>query len=105
MEKIYIGSTCEDLDVRLAWHLTNPGSPVYKNKNKNPKIELIVGAPSYDKKHLGKSENEHIREYAEMFGDELLNKKNNPNTKQIKYESSRAPLDTSHCAEWATLHK
>ena len=50
--KIYIGSTCEELEMRLAWHLTNPGSQVYKYKNNNPEIELIVGAPSSDKKHL-----------------------------------------------------
>ena len=84
--KIYIGSTCENLELRLAWHLANPGSQVYKYKNQNPKIELIVNAPSYDKKHLEKSENEHISENADIYGDKLINKKNNPNMKQKKYE-------------------
>ena len=84
--KIYVGSTCEDLELRLAWHLTNPGSQVHKHKNKNPKIELIIDAPSYDKKHLEKTENEHIREYAEIYGDKLINKRNNPNIKPKKFE-------------------
>ena len=83
---IYVGSTCEDLKLRLAWHLTNPGSQVHKYKNNNPKIELIVNAPSYDKKHLEKTENEYIREYAEIYGDKLINKRNNPNIKQKKFE-------------------
>lgn len=28
---IYIGSTCEELETRLKWHLTNKNSQVYKN--------------------------------------------------------------------------
>ena len=51
-KKIYIGSTCEELNVRLNWHLRNKNSAVYKNKSKNPKIELIVNAPSNDRKRL-----------------------------------------------------
>ena len=93
--KIYIGSTCENLKLRLAWHLTNPGSQVYKNKNKNPKIELIVNAPSYDKKNLEKAENEHISENADIYGDKLINKKNNPNMKQ-KNMNTRLKLKISN---------
>jgi len=51
-EKVYIGSTCEELQARLKWHLSNNKSQVFKNKEHNPKIKLIVNAPSYDKKSL-----------------------------------------------------
>ena len=66
--RIYIGSTCEELETRLYWHLTNCKSQVYKNKDKNPKIELIVKAPSSDKKSLEKVENEFINKYGEIYG-------------------------------------
>ena len=49
---VYIGSTCEELETRLKWHLTNNKSQVFKYINKNPKIELIVNAPSNNKKKL-----------------------------------------------------
>ena len=77
-EKMYVGSTCEELETRLSWHLTNPQSQVYKNKNKNPKIELIVNAPSGDKKSLEKVENEHIYDFSKIYGKKLINIKANP---------------------------
>ncbi len=39
---IYVGSTCEELETRLKWHLSNKKSQVFMNKDKNPKIELII---------------------------------------------------------------
>ena len=41
-EYIYIGSTYEELKTRLKWHLSNNKSQVFKHKNENPKIELII---------------------------------------------------------------
>ena len=43
---VYIGSTCEELKIRLKWHLSNKNSQVYKHINKNPKIEFVVLVPS-----------------------------------------------------------
>ena len=87
-ERICIGSTCEDLKTRLKCHLSNKKSQVFKNKNKNPKIELIVNAPSKDKKSLEKVENGYIEEYAETCGQKLLNIRCNPKrkTKKIEYK-------------------
>ena len=66
--------------------MTNCKSQVYKNKDKNPKIELIVKAPSSDKKSLEKVENEHIHEYGEIYGEKMINVKANPNIKPKKIE-------------------
>ena len=85
-EKVYIGSTCEELETRLKWHLWNTKSQVFKYKNNNPKIQLIVKAPSYDKKSLEKVENGYINEYADKYGKHLLNIKSNPNLKARKIE-------------------
>ena len=82
---IYIGSTCENLETRLKWHLSNTKSQLFKHKDKNPKIELIINAPSNDKKTLEKVENGYIQEYAEKYDKLLLNIKSNPNNK-IKKE-------------------
>ena len=49
-EMIYVGSTCEELETRLKWHLSNNKSQVFKHKDKNPNIGLIINAPSNDKK-------------------------------------------------------
>ena len=85
-KKIYIGSTCEDLETRLRWHLTNNKSQVFKNKHKNPIIELLVVCPSYDKKSLEKVENSYIAEYAEKYGNSLLNIRANPlKVKKVEY--------------------
>jgi len=43
-DKVYIGSTCEELETRLKWHVSNNTSQVFKNKRYNPKIELVVKA-------------------------------------------------------------
>ena len=85
-ENIYIGSTCEELKTRLKWHLSNNKSQVFKLKNENPKIELIINAPSKDKKSLEKVENGYIQEYAEKYGNKLINIKSNPNIKSKKIE-------------------
>ena len=85
-DKIYIGSTCDDLDKRLKSHLTDKNSIVYKNKHNNPEIELLVYAPCYDKKTLEKIENGYIDEYAEKYQNELLNVRCNPKKKQKKIE-------------------
>ena len=75
---VYIDSTCEELATRLKQHLTNKNSQVFKHKDKNPKIELIVNAPSKDKKALEKTENRHIAEFAEKYDKQLINIKSNP---------------------------
>lgn len=83
---VYIGSTCEELKTRLKWHLASNRSQVFKHKNQNPVIELIVNAPSKDKKSLEKVENGYIDEYAEKYGKLLLNIKSNPiKKKKIEY--------------------
>lgn len=71
-------STCEELKTRLKWHLSNNKSQVFKNKNKESKIELIVNAASKDEKSLEKVENGYTEEYAEKTGKLLLNRKCNP---------------------------
>ena len=85
-ENIYIGSTCEELATRLKWHLSNTKSQVFKRKDENPKIELIIDAPGNDKRSLEKVENGYIQEYAEKYGKLLLNIKSNPNNKTKKIE-------------------
>ena len=87
---VYIGSTCEELETRLKWHLSNNKSQVFKHKNNNPKIELICNSPSHDKKSLEKVENGYVEEYAEKYGKLLINIKSNPNnkTKKIEYNVS-----------------
>ena len=64
-EKTYVGCTCEELETRLKWHLTNKNSQVFKFKNENPKMELIVNCPCDSKKSLEKIETKYINEYAE----------------------------------------
>ena len=85
-EKIYVGSTCEELDSRLKSHLSDKNSQVYKNKDKDPKIELIINAPCNDRKTLEKIENGYIEEYASKFENRLLNVRCNPQKKQKKIE-------------------
>ena len=84
--KIYVGSTCEDLNTRLNWHTTNKKSAIFKHKNEEPKIELITDAPSKGKKSLERVENGYIEEYAEKYGDLLINIKCNPNKKPERIE-------------------
>ena len=86
-DSIYIGSTsCESLKIRFKWHLTNKSSQMFKHKQYNPSIELIVLAPSNDKKGLKKIENGYIHEYAEKYGNKLLNKRCDPNLKSKKID-------------------
>ena len=86
-DKIYVGLTCEKLDIRLKCHATNKTSQVYKNRKYIPKIKLIVKAPSKDRKPLEKVENEWIHEYATKYGDKLLNIKSNSNLKRKEVNS------------------
>ena len=86
---VYVGSTCEELETRFKWHLSNSKSQVFKHKDKNPKIELLIHAPSNDKRGLEKVENGYIQEYAEKHGKLLINIKSNPiKTKKIEYNVS-----------------
>ena len=87
-KRVYIGSTCEELETRLKWHLSDNKSQVYKNKDNDPKIELIINAPCNDKKTLEKIENAHIEEYANEYKELLLNVRCNPlkKAKKIEYE-------------------
>ncbi|XP_068677184.1 uncharacterized protein [Montipora foliosa] len=77
-DKVYVGSTCEDLATRLSRHLKDPKSQIYKFRKKKPQIELIVKAPTNDKKSLEKIENAYIEDYANKYGVLLLNVKANP---------------------------
>ena len=77
-DKVYIGSTCEDLATRLNRHLKDRKSQIYKYRKKKPVIELIIKAPTNDKKSLEKIENAYIQDYAEKCGELLLNVKANP---------------------------
>ena len=77
-DKVYIGSTCEDLATRLSRHLKDNKSQIYKYRKKKPVIELVVKAPTNDKKSLEKIENAYIQDYAEKYGELLLNVKANP---------------------------
>ncbi len=87
-EKKYIGSTCEDIQTRLKWHLTNKNSQVYKLKNYVPRIELLVNCPCDSKRSLEKVETKYIEEYAKKYSDQLINIRMNPNKKikEIKYK-------------------
>ena len=77
-DKVYVGSTCEDLETRLSRHLKDRKSQIYKYRKKKPQIELIVKAPTNDKKSLEKIENAYIEDYAVKYGVLLLNVKANP---------------------------
>ena len=81
---VCIGSTCEELETRFKWNLSNKNSQVYKHKNKNPKIELIIAAPSSDKNSLKKVEYAYIEEYSQEYGKKPLNVRCNP-IKLVKY--------------------
>ena len=84
---VYVGSSCEELETRFKWHLSNNKSQVFKHKDKNPKIELLIDAPSNDKRGLERVENGYIEEHAEKYGKLLLNIKSNPlKTKKIEYK-------------------
>ena len=85
-DKIYIGFTCEELETRLKWHLTNEKSQVFKFKNNNPKIELIVNCPCDSRKSLEQTEIKHIHDNAEIYGENMINKKSNPNNKPKKIQ-------------------
>lgn len=80
--KLYIGSTCDDLQTRLEQHLKDSKSRVHEYKKYGPKIKLIINAPSKDKKALENVEKKYIEEYAENHGEKLINKKCNPNNKK-----------------------
>ena len=83
---VYTGSTCEELETWFKWHLSDKNSQVFKHKDKNSEIELIVYAPSKDKKSLENVENKHITEFADKYGELLLNKRCNPLKKSKKVE-------------------
>ena len=85
---IYIGSTIKTLETRLKEHLSDTKSIVYKNKDKNPKIELVIDSPCKNKHKLEKIEKKHINKYAKNHGEKVLNKRNNKENKEkpeIKY--------------------
>lgn len=59
---------------------------MFKHKHNNPKIELITNAPSFNKSSLVNVENGYIAEYAEKYGERLLNIRSNPiKKKKIEY--------------------
>ena len=85
---IYIGSTIKTLETRLKEHLSDTKSIVYKNKDKTPKISLVINCPCENKHKLEKIEKKHINEYAKNYGSKVLNKRGNVEIKEkpeIKY--------------------
>ena len=85
---IYIGSTIKTLEKRLKEHISDPKSIVYKNKDKNPKISLVIDCPCKNKHKLEKIEKKHINEYVKKYGSKVLNKRGNDEIKEkpeIKY--------------------
>ena len=61
---------------------------MFKLKHNNPKIELIANAPSFNKSSLVNVENGYIAEYAEKYGERLLNVRSNPiKKKKIEYSA------------------
>ena len=88
-DMIYIGMTCDKLQNRLKWHLTNIKSQVYKMRDHQPQISLIVNAPCHDKRALEAFESKYIHEYSIIHGDKLLNKRMNHirKIKPIKYSA------------------
>jgi len=85
-DKVYVGSTCETLELRLQWHKSNPKSQKYKNNKHNPVIELIINAPSNDKKTLEDNKKINIEEYAEKYDKLLINIRSNAKVKKEKKE-------------------
>lgn len=73
-DKIYVGSTCQELQDRLHEHVIDKKSAVYKYRNDKLKIELLVYAPCEDKKSLIKVKTEWIHDYSTKYGDRILNK-------------------------------
>lgn len=92
-DKKYIGSTCEDLHIRLKWHLKSKNSQVYKFKNYAPKIELLVNSPCDSKRSLEEVENKYIDYYAKMYNDQLINIRMNPNKRKIKEIKYKVQVD------------
>ena len=70
--KVYVGSTCKELETRLTQHVRDKNSEVYKYRQNKPKISLIVEAPSKNKKLLERVENKWIHDYAKEYTDRLL---------------------------------
>lgn len=61
---------------------------MFKHRHNNPKIELITNAPSFNKSSLVNVENGYIAEYAEKYGERLLNVRSNPiKKKKIEYSA------------------
>ena len=94
--KIYVGSTCENLETRLKWHLSNSKSQVYKFSKFKPKINLIVNAPSFDKKKLEEIECKWIEWYANKYTDNLLNEKYNPSKKKQRKKLEHEVVIENH---------
>lgn len=66
--------------------MTNEKGQVFKFKNENPKIELIVNCPCDSKKSLEQTEIKYIHENAEIYGENMMNIKSNPNNKPKKVQ-------------------
>lgn len=70
---LYIGCTYKTLRQRLNNHLRTPNSPVFKNRDNNPPIELLTDAPSVNRQSLEHTEKAYMEIYAAKFGNNLLN--------------------------------
>ena len=92
--RIYIGSTARILSKRLKWHITQKRSQVYANRDKDPKLELIVNAPSKDITSLEAVERSYIKKGHKEHGDKQLNTKGVPTkAKKREFEVKVEKLD------------
>ena len=73
-DKVYIGSTTNELQNWLSQHLTNNKSRVYQYRTCKPIIKLPVNAPSKGKRELKKVEYEWINHYHDNYSDKVINK-------------------------------
>lgn len=73
-----------ELETRLKWHLPNKNSQVFKHKDKNPRIKLIIHAPCNNRKNLELVEHGYIEQYSKKYEERLLNVRSNPNKKAKK---------------------
>ena len=85
---IYIGSSINTLKMRLKEHMSDKKSIVYSNKDKDPKLSLVIDCPCENKHKLESVEKKYINQYAKKYDTKVLNKRGNDKIKEkteIKY--------------------
>lgn len=70
----YVGVTCKQLPDRMAKHLEDKRSVVFKNKDKEPQMSLIYYCPVETRNELLAEERKEIRRYVVKYGvDKIRN--------------------------------